>query len=159
MSKLKQVEEMIGSYHGVLPTSLIHGDLTYDNFLVDDCGVTGVLDFEFSTFDWRAMELAICLSKYCCEKEPFGYFEQFIEGFAVHGELTKTEIDSICTLIRLRILSNVVYFVGRAFAGEDLLSTVIDKMEAYCKRLRWLKNNESEITSLIRNKFIAKTAF
>jgi Ser/Thr protein kinase RdoA (MazF antagonist) len=25
--------------------------------------VSGLLDFEFCAFDWRAMELAICLSK------------------------------------------------------------------------------------------------
>ena len=153
---LSQIEEMIRSYHGILPMSLIHGDLNYDNFLVDENGVTGVLDFEFTAYDWRAMELAICLSKYCSENEPFGYFEQFVDGFAVHGELTNTEIDSICALIRLRILSNVVYFVGRALAGEDRLSTVTDKMETYCKRLRWLKINETQITSLLRNKFNAK---
>ena len=64
---------MIGSYHGVLPMSLIHEDLNYDNFLVDECGVSGKLDFEFTAYDWRAMELAICLSKYCSEQEPFGY--------------------------------------------------------------------------------------
>lgn len=26
--------------------------------------MTGLLDFEFCAFDWNAMELAICLSKY-----------------------------------------------------------------------------------------------
>ena len=153
---LKQVEEKVGSYHGVLPWSFIHGDLHYDNILVDEGGVTGLLDFEFSAYDWRAMELAICLSKYCSEQEPLGYFEQFVDGFAVHGELTCTEIESICILIRLRILSNVVYFVGRALAGEDLMSTLTSRIETYCKRLRWLKTNESEIVTLIKGKFAAR---
>ena len=115
-----------------------------------------MLDFEFSAYDWRAMELAICLSKYCSEQEPFGYFELFVDGFAVHGELTCTEIESICILIRLRILSNVVYFVGRALAGEDLMSTLTSRIETYCKRLRWLKTNESEIVTLIKGKFAAR---
>jgi Ser/Thr protein kinase RdoA (MazF antagonist) len=152
-SDLKQVEEAIAPYHEVLPWSFIHGDLHYDNILVDEEGVTGLLDFEFSARDWRAMELAICLSKYCSEKEPLGYFEQFVDGFAVHGELTSAEIESICVLIRLRILSNVVYFVGRALAGEDLLSTLTSRIETYCARLRWLKANESEIVALIKGKF------
>ncbi len=41
---------------------------------MDECGVSGKLDFEFTAYDWRAMELAIDLSKYCSEQEPFGYF-------------------------------------------------------------------------------------
>ena len=47
---------------------------TTTKFLVDECGVSGKLDFEFTAYDWRAMELAIDLSKYCSEQEPFGYF-------------------------------------------------------------------------------------
>ena len=110
------MEERVALYNEVLPWSFIHGDLHYDNILVDDTGVTGLLDFEFSSYDWRAMELAICLSKYCSEDDPYPYFEKFVDGFAVTGELTSMEIESICTLIRLRILSNVVYFVGRGIS-------------------------------------------
>jgi len=32
------------------------GDLHYDNVLVLDGAVTGLLDFEYATYDWRAME-------------------------------------------------------------------------------------------------------
>ena len=152
---LIQVEGMLGSYGDILHWSFIHGDLHYDNILVDDGGVTGLLDFEFAAYDWRAMELAICLSKYCSEGEPLGYFERFVDGFAVHGELTRVEMESMCVLIRLRILSNVVYFVGRALSGEDGLSTLTSRIETYCKRLRWLKTNESEIVCLIKEKFVA----
>ena len=152
---LIQVEGMIGSFRDVLPWSFIHGDLHYDNILVDNSGVTGLLNFKFTAYDWRAMELAICLSKYCSEGEPLGYFECFVDGFAVHGELTCVEIESMCVLIRLRILSNVVYFVGRALSGEDELSTLTSRIETYCKRLRWLKTNESEIVCLIKEKFVA----
>jgi Ser/Thr protein kinase RdoA (MazF antagonist) len=37
--------------------------LHYDNVLVENGKVTGLLDFEFCAHDWRAMELAVCLSK------------------------------------------------------------------------------------------------
>lgn len=43
----------------MFPKQLIHGDLHYDNVLVDDEKVSGLLDFEFAAFDWRAMELAV----------------------------------------------------------------------------------------------------
>jgi Ser/Thr protein kinase RdoA (MazF antagonist) len=147
------VEERVALYNEVLPWSFIHGDLHYDNILVDDTGVTGLLDFEFSSYDWRAMELAICLSKYCSEDDPYPYFEKFVDGFAVTGELTSMEIESICTLIRLRILSNVVYFVGRALAGEDKISTLTCRIDNYCQRLRWVKTNEEKVVALIKEKF------
>ena len=150
---LIEVEDRIALYHDKLPWSIIHGDLHYDNILVDDTGVTGLLDFEFSSYDWRAMELAICLSKYCSEDDPFPFFEKFVDGFAVTGELTLMEIESICTLIRLRILSNVVYFVGRALAGEDTLSTLTCRIDNYCQRLRWVKTNEEKVVGLIKEKF------
>ena len=41
-----------------LPTTVIHGDLHYDNVLVVGDTVTALLDFEFAAVDWRAMELA-----------------------------------------------------------------------------------------------------
>jgi homoserine kinase type II len=154
---LTEVMERVASYRrgGRLPWSFIHGDLHYDNILVDDDGVTGLLDFEFSSYDWRVMELAICLSKYCSEDDPYPYFERFVDGFAVHGELNSEEIESMCTLIRLRILSNVVYFVGRALSGEDQMSTLTCRIDNYCQRLRWVKNNEDAIVSLIKEKFAA----
>ena len=61
-----------------LPSQLIHGDLHYDNVLVNDGKVSGLLDFEFAMYDWRAMELAICLSKYAGEEDAFKYFEEFL---------------------------------------------------------------------------------
>ena len=152
---LAEVMERVSSYQGSLPWSFIHGDLHYDNILVDDDGVTGLLDFEFSSYDWRAMELAICLSKYCSEDDPYPYFERFVDGFAVLGDLNDKEIEAMSTLIRLRILSNVVYFVGRAMSGEDQMSTLTCRIDNYCQRLRWVKNNEDAIASLIREKFAA----
>jgi homoserine kinase type II len=76
---------------------LVHGDLHYDNVLMmassDDvpkegadapppnATITGVLDFEFVTFDWRVMELAICLSKYLGEDDPMAYCRPFVQGY------------------------------------------------------------------------------
>jgi thiamine kinase-like enzyme len=60
----------VETYQGTLPMQLIHGDLHYDNVLVAETQdrVSGVLDFEFAAYDWRAMELAVCLSKYAAEE-------------------------------------------------------------------------------------------
>lgn len=144
-----------------LPTQLIHGDLHYDNILCqlecDDqstggCQVTGLLDFEFCAVDWRCMELAVCLSKYADKPdEALDIFTRFVAGYGEpEGQrLTLREIDLMPELITLRILSNVVYFVGRAVAGEDGFEALTTRAENYFKRLEWIRLHRQEIVDLV----------
>eukprot|EP01039_Chlorochromonas_danica_P004228 gene4228-4645_t len=135
-----------------LPQQLIHGDLHYDNVLVLDQegAISGLLDFEFCALDWRAMELAICLSKYAGEKGALGYFNDFIDGYMEHAELNILEVSVIPDLINLRILSNVVYFVGRAIAQEDSITSITSRAEIYLQRIRWIKANREAISAKIQ---------
>lgn len=145
--ELATIEAACASF-GSLPQSLIHGDLHYDNVLVLDGQVSGLLDFEFSARDYRAMELAICLSKYVGEPEPLPFLQDFIAGFAEGGgELTPEEIAALPTLINLRVLSNVVYFVGRALAGEDDIKSLTSRAETYANRVRWVNANGATLTA------------
>jgi Ser/Thr protein kinase RdoA (MazF antagonist) len=179
VEELRSVESTIEECHAMqLPASLIHGDLHYDNVLVDQGKVSGLLDFEFCAKDWRAMEIAICLSKYVGEPEPMGYLTEFIEGYAEHGVLTAAEIKAVPALINLRVLSNVVrahrcrfretpaahahdarasqvYFVGRALAGEDDIRSLTTRAEAYAARVRWVNANGSLISDLLTKAILA----
>lgn len=75
-------EKCLGKYQD-LPVQLIHGDLHYDNVLIDNYKVPALLDFEFASFDWRALELAIGLSKYAGEEpDAMPYFDDYIDGYA-----------------------------------------------------------------------------
>ena len=98
------------------------------------------------------MELAICLSKYAGEPEPFPYFEKFVSGFAEHGRLTPAEVQALPALINLRILSNVVYFVGRALADEDSIESLTKRAQTYADRVAWVKTNASAISALVASK-------
>lgn len=141
------------AYRSSLPVQLIHGDLHYDNVLVQDGRVTALLDFEFASFDWRALELAIGLSKYAGEEpEAMPYFDDYIDGYAMTGQLTKEEARAIPDLINLRILSNIVYFVGRHLAGEDDISTITTRIENYARRVEWIKSNSEIIVNRIVEK-------
>jgi homoserine kinase type II len=135
-----------------LPKQLIHGDLHYDNILCDGDNVSGLLDFEFCALDWRAMEIAICLSKYAGEKEAMEYFDLFVSGFAKYGILTEDEIQSIPDLINLRILSNVVYFVGRKLGNEDTIEALTSRAATYAGRVKWIKDNSEAIITMISSK-------
>ncbi len=95
------------------------------------------------------MELAICLSKYAGEEEADQYFEEFLAGYMQTAVLTSDEIDALPDLIILRILSNVVYFVGRAVSGEGDMATLTTRVETYWKRCVWIK--KTLISQMVRD--------
>jgi Ser/Thr protein kinase RdoA (MazF antagonist) len=145
-------EKCLGKYQN-LPVQLIHGDLHYDNVLVEDDKVSALLDFEFASFDWRALELAIGLSKYAGEEpDAMPYFDDYIDGYAETGILTRPEAEAIPDLINLRILSNVVYFVGRHLAREDDIASITTRIENYARRVDWVKDNADVIVQRIVDK-------
>ena len=153
VAAILDVEKKIASYEALnLPKQLIHGDLHYDNILCDGDKVSGLLDFEFCALDWRAMEIAICLSKYAGEKDAMAYFDMFVTGFAEKGELTAEEIQVVPDLINLRVLSNVVYFVGRALGKEDGIESLTSRAATYAGRVKWIKDNSQAITDLLTSK-------
>jgi homoserine kinase type II len=139
-----------------LPYQVIHGDLVYNNVLIDGASgkVTGLIDFEFSTLDWRAIDLAICLSKYAHHDSNVKMFDSFFAGYVVHGpRLSVTEMHCIPQLIALRLLSNVVYFVGRIISGEDSVHTLTERMGAYVHRLEFIRNQSEGIIAMCKKHF------
>lgn len=60
--------------------------------------------------------------------------------------------------INLRILSNAVYFVGRARAGEDSIESLTTRADAYAKRVQWVRANADAIVDALREAITAKNA-
>ncbi len=158
LEQLHAIEKDIDTFKNMgLPQQLIHGDAHTDNVLVsskDDKGVvTGILDFEFCAFDFRAMELAISLSKYVSLDDPLPYLRDMIEGYAEQMRLTDAEIAALPALINLRVVSNVVYFVGRAISGEDDISSLTTRIGDYAKRVRWINANGQAMVKLMTDAY------
>jgi Ser/Thr protein kinase RdoA (MazF antagonist) len=108
-----------------LPEQQIHADLHAENVLVRGEEVAALLDFEFTAVDWRVMDLVVGLSKYVGVDGGEAVVEEWLGGYAEGGgELTADEARLVPDFIILRILSNVVYFVGRALAREDMRRTI-----------------------------------
>ena len=141
-----------------LPQQVIHGDLHYDNVLCDATtgDVTGLLDFEFCTMDWRAMEVAVCLSKYVGEEDPFPLVDSFIAGYCEHGELNEAECRGLPDMINLRVLSNCVYFVGRALSGQDTIASLTTRADMYAQRVLWVNDNRDRITECVAKRMREK---
>ena len=96
------------------------------------------------------MELAVCLSKYAGESKAKEYFDDFIKGYMQHAHLTDEEIEAIPTLVNLRILSNVAYFVGRKLAGEDDITSITSRLENYMTRVDWVYLNADTIVGKLK---------
>ena len=143
--------ERVETYKDTLPMQLIHGDLHYDNCLVAETQdrVSGVLDFEFAAYDWRAMELAVCLSKYAAEDRPLDLIESFVTGYSERGELTRAEAEALPDLINLRIFSNVLFFIGRSLAGEDTIEAFTKRAQMYADRVVWVNSNRAAIVEVV----------
>jgi Ser/Thr protein kinase RdoA (MazF antagonist) len=140
---------------GGLPEQVINADLHFDNVLVDSDGdgwlVTGILDFEFAAFDWRIMEMVCGLSKYAGVDHPLTRFKDYIRGYAEGGgKITMAEAKLVPELIVTRILNNVVYFVGRALAGEDTIAPIIGRAAVYHKRCSFLSFHSQDIIDILK---------
>jgi homoserine kinase type II len=181
---LELESKLCDSHHLQLPIQLIHGDLHYDNVLVlfstteaaaavasrsdDQIGrqsgiVSAILDYEFCAMDWKAMELAICLSKYLAQPEPFLFVIDFVEGYAEGSRLnsgpylSSLECELLPSLIELRILSNVVFFVGRIKAQQESVEILTGgKAGDYCQRLRWIEQNRERLVETFQKAFELK---
>lgn len=95
------------------------------------------------------MELAVCMSKYAGELKAKKYFDDFIEGYMVHANLTDEVIEAVSTIVDLRILSNNAYFVGRKIAGEDDVSCITTRLENYMTCVEWVYKNTESIVKKI----------
>jgi homoserine kinase type II len=149
------IEPVVESYRSQdLPKQLIHGDLHYDNILCDHSTreVTGILDFEFCAYDWRAMELAICVSKYISEPDPLPLLSSFISSYCSVSPLSPLECSALPSLIKLRILSNVVFFIGRIMSGQESPSILTGgKASDYRRRVLWVEAAAETIIQIAGN--------
>ena len=59
------------------------------------------------------------------------------------------EAEAIPDLISLRVLSNVVYFTGRAVVGEDSISSLTSRAASYAKRVRWINCHRMALVGVV----------
>ncbi len=122
-TKFQAIRERLADLDS-LPKQLVHGDLNRTNMLSGKDGrMKAVLDFEFTTLDVRAMELAVAIQDIYDPAVPgeqmLGRAEQFMRGYAVHGELSPEEARAIPLLMILRKFDVFLHFLSRYFDGVN----------------------------------------
>jgi homoserine kinase type II len=135
----------IPQLYTALPRQLIHNDYDPSNVLLAGQRVTGILDWEFSTVDLRAMDLAVALCWW--PRAPFqsarrwAIMDAFGEGYTRYTLLTADEIEALPFLIRLRTVVTLLHRVGRYLAGRDSEHQLV-------QRISWTLNVDEWMTSV-----------
>ncbi|MCZ8518911.1 MULTISPECIES: phosphotransferase [Paenibacillus] len=141
---LQELERDLPELQGQLPVQLVHSDIVYGNMLASGGRISAVLDFEFVTPDWRAMELAVLLSELFppesldpavpeAEERCWRAAEQALKGYGRAAALTAAEIAALPRLMLLRRLVLVPHFLGRYLAGVEGEERALHYLTSFAK--------------------------
>lgn len=131
---LREREEVTAVCESIsfLPKQWIHGDLVFNNTVSSGDRINGVLDFEFTTIDVRAMELAVTLVDLIKPDITDSKVKVriLLQGYSETIALTDYELEKLPILMKLRLLDVVLHFAIRLNDGldnEDVLCKIIDQ--------------------------------
>lgn len=130
-----------------LPRQWIHGDLVFNNTVMLNDAISGVLDFEFCTVDARAMELAVTAVD-MIKPETDDTLDKMLALFAGYSDLvrlTRSEIELLPAMMKLRLLDVALHFAVRFVEGldkEEVLCGIVDQSAYGCS---WVDKHASEL--------------
>lgn len=134
----------LGNLRG-LPHQLVHGDLNASNLLVradEPEVVEALLDFEFCTYDVRAMDAAVILSGL---PEGEAALRLFAEGFRKRIVLSEEELHAIPLLMRLRKVDVFLHFLARYWEGIDSFAVLEEQAYSLSRDLERMRAGERQM--------------
>ena len=110
--KADWLRELVLGYREFSPIglrrSVIHGDANDYNVLVEDENVVGLIDLGDVVYSYTVGDLAIAVAYVVLGTEdPHAAAAPVIEGYREEFELTKSELDALWPLVRLRLCMSV----------------------------------------------------
>ena len=144
-----------------LPHQFIHGDMNLSNLLVDELRptrITAFLDFEFCTWDVRAMEPAVILSDLLGKSGKQVLITQFCQGFGSSLKLSETEIEVIPLLMRLRKVDVFLHFMSRWLEGIDKADVLRSQVMTLSTEMNQLEAEETWIREVLRQYMMTQPA-
>lgn len=143
------VIEMTDDLFRRLPQQLLHLDCGPGNMLVDDAGITAVLDFEFAGRDIRVLDLCVALSWWPVNLMGTGKEWEVIDAFGaayVHDfPLSEAELRAIPDLLRLRDAGSLTHRIGRYLAGLESDAVIESRLKHSLWREEWLSANQERL--------------
>ncbi|MFC5467524.1 phosphotransferase [Cohnella suwonensis] len=141
-----------------LPHQLIHGDINCSNALAGGKNgreIAAILDFEFGTWDLRAMEFAVLVAGYMNEEESGteaaaigSCVEPLLKGAGEEIKLERAEASAIPLLVKLRMLDVFLHFLGRYWDGVDGADVLEEQITSVGKGLKSLARADGELSRL-----------
>lgn len=146
--------ERVPSIYATLLRQLVHEDYAPDNMLMVGERVTGVLDFEFCSWDVRVMDLTVALSWWPVRQlgtgDEWPIIAAFARGYARYVRLAAAEIAALPALYELRAYTSLIHRLGRYRAGVSSMEAVVGRAHAALKREEWLWANGERLMETVR---------
>lgn len=127
---VERAAESAGPIYASLPTQIIHGDFGFGNVLVSGTRVRGIVDFEYSGRNVRAMELAAGLASAIARESRESLWRPVLRGYLGTLRLDLTELAALPALAILHWAVIVVWWAGRSLDGHpfpDGLNVLVDR--------------------------------
>lgn len=148
----QQLNERLPALYASLPCQMIHGDYDASNILMADAHVTAILDFEFSTRDLRALDLAFAFSMWPTDLLGTGREWPIIDalgmGYTNQITLTDGEIAALPTLLQLRSVGSLLHRLTRFRQGLDRADFLVHRIEQTIWREDWLAASRDRLLRL-----------
>jgi Ser/Thr protein kinase RdoA (MazF antagonist) len=128
-----------------LPQQVTHGDFGFGNTLVRNGRITGLLDFEHSGVDVRAMDLAVGLYRFPAYDDALGQCDVFGRGYSSVLPLDPTEILALPALLEVRAGLSFMHWVGRIRAGLATIDDVRPRAGRALFTYEWVRKNGEEL--------------
>lgn len=119
----RRLNDELPALYATLPCQMVHSDYDPTNILMEATRVTAVLDFEFCTYDLRALDLVVALSWWPVELLGSGQEWPLINalgtGYSSQIQFTADEIDALPTVLQMRSIGSLLHRLERYRQGLD----------------------------------------
>ncbi|MFL5627797.1 MAG: phosphotransferase enzyme family protein [Ktedonobacteraceae bacterium] len=143
------VIERVSNLYDRLPQQMLHRDYDPGNILMDEQGVTAVLDFEFAGRDVRVLDLCVALSWWPVNLlgtgKEWDLIDVFGRTYVTHFPLSEEELLAISDVWRLRDSTSLVHRMGRYLAGLETDMRMQDRVKHSLWREEWLSTNQKTL--------------
>lgn len=142
---LERTADVAPLLYSTLPQQITHGDFAFGNTLVRNGRIAGLLDFEHSGLDVRAMDLAVALYRFPAYDDALGQCDAFGRAYSSVLPLDPTEILGLPALLELRAGLTLVHWVGRLRAGLAAIDEVRPRAERAQFTYEWVRANGDQL--------------
>jgi homoserine kinase type II len=134
-----------------LPRQIVHGDFAFLNVLIHEGEVSGLVDFEFASSDFRAADLACALyvtTVRSSDADRWPLLEALAAGYRRALALDPTEIAAIPELMRRRSAFGLIHWIGRQLQGIASPNEAIERIDRAAMLARFLHEHADRVAAV-----------